>query len=396
MPLLVIERDFPSLLDDLDTPLPDTPIHEDDPFILIFTSGTTGRPKAAVLSHRCVIGFVTLQSMIAVRAMAMAGRAPSGAAPAPRLTPFPLFHVSGMGTVVSTVLTGGTTVWPTGKFDPPKIIELTRTEGVGSWGGASTHIMRLLECPDIETLDPLQITQVGIGGSATTPELVRRTEARFPHLKGTFSSGYGSTETGGLVTYAPNWMLQAATDCVGPAMPSVDIRITDDFGEVVPDGEEGNIEARSAICMLGYWRNDAANDDTIQPGRWIRTGDFGHIENGLLFIASRRRDLIIRGGENIYPFEIENRLDEHPDIDEAAVFGVDDVVFGQDVKAVVVLRAGASLTEDAVRAWCGEALASYKVPTHVEIRTEPLPRNATGKVMKHVLAGEGENTFVED
>ena len=111
--------------------------------------------------------------------------------------------------------------------------------------------------------------------------------------------------------------------------------------------------------MLGYWRNDAANEETIRAGRWVRTGDFGRLDDGILFIASRKRDLIIRGGENIYPFEIEHRLDEHPDVVEAAAYGVDDPVHGQEVKAVVVVRPGTALTEDEVRAFCAEALASY-------------------------------------
>jgi acyl-CoA synthetase (AMP-forming)/AMP-acid ligase II len=369
---------------------------EDDPFILIFTSGTTGRPTAAELSHRCVIGYVQLQTFIGARGVAMSGRANSTAAAPVRLTPFPLFHVSGMGTIVSSVMNGSVAVFPLGRFDPAKTIELTRNENVTAWTGATTHIMRLLECPDIDTLEPTQLVQVGVGGSATTPELVRRTEARFPHLKGTFSSGYGSTETGGLVSWAPNWMLQVAPDCVGPVLPTVQVRITDDAGDPLPDGEEGNIEARCPIGMLGYWRNDAANAETLLSGRWVRTGDFGRYDGGLLFIASRRRDLIIRGGENIYPFEIENRIEEHDDVEEVAVFGVDDDVFGQQVKAVVVIGSGSTLDADAVRAWCAEALASYKIPTYVELRTERLPRNATGKIMKHVLAGDAASTFVED
>jgi acyl-CoA synthetase (AMP-forming)/AMP-acid ligase II len=148
--------------------------------------------------------------------------------------------------------------------------------------------------------------------------------------------------------------------------------------------------------MLGYWHNDAANAETIRPGRWIRTGDFGRLDDGVLFIASRRRDLIIRGGENIYPFEIEHRLDEHPDVVEAAVYGMDDPVHGQQVKAVVVVVPGTELTPEMVQTFCAVSLASYKVPSMVEIRTEPLPRTATGKVMKQVLAGEVENTFVEE
>jgi acyl-CoA synthetase (AMP-forming)/AMP-acid ligase II len=307
-----------------------------------------------------------------------------------------LFHVSGLGTIVSGLMTGTTSVWPLGRFDPAAAIELSKREGITIWGGASTHIFRMLDDPAIESLDPLQITSVGIGGSATTPELIRRTEARFPHLRNTFSSGYGSTEMGGLATYATNAMLQADPTCVGPVLPTVQVRVVDEQGHDLPDGEEGDILVRSALTMTEYWRNPEANASTVLPGRWIRTGDYGHLEDGVLYLASRKRDLILRGGENIYPFEIENRLEEHPAVEDVAVFGVDHTELGQEVKAVVVLAPGATASADELRAFCAEALASYKVPAYLELRTEPLPRNATGKIMKHVLTGEGENTFVEE
>jgi len=396
MPLLLVERDFDGLTDDRSAALPDAPIDEDDPFILIFTSGTTGRPKAAVLSHRAVVAYLMEQSFIGARSMALAGMtAPPPGPPPVRLAPYPLFHVSGLSMAVSSVMTGSTSVWPLGRFDAGRVIALSKQENVAFWGGGMTHVVRLLQHPDLATIDPTQITGVGVGGSATPPDVVRQIEERFPHLSSSVSSGYGSTETG-LLSWAPGWMLKVAPDCVGTLMPTMDVRITDDDDDPLPDGAEGNIEARSWMSMLGYWQNDAANTETIRPGRWIRTGDFGRLDDGVLFIASRRRDLIIRGGENIYPFEIEHRLDEHPDIVEAAVYGVDDPVHGQEVKAVVVIRPGAELTAAIVQTFCAVSLASYKVPSIVEIRTDALPRTATGKVMKQVLAGEVENTFVEE
>ena len=137
-------------------------------------------------------------------------------------------------------------------------------------------------------------------------------------------------------------------------------------------------------------------DQGIRPGGWLRTGDFGRIENGLLFLASRRTDLIIRGGENIYPVEIENRLDEHPAVREVVVLGVDHRELGQEVKAYVVPVDDADVTVDELAAFVGETLAPHKVPAHWEIRTEPLPRNATGKILKQVVAGNAENTFIEE
>ena len=396
LPVILAERDFAELLTRPDVALPDPTIAEDDPFMLIFTSGTTGRPKAATLSNRTVIGYVQLQLFIQERSMVMAGVTRGGAPPSVRLSPFPLFHVSGMGTAVSTVMTGAKTVWPLGRFEPSRVVDLTLRENVAFWSGGTTHIARLLDSPDIERVPTSQILGIGVGGSATTPDIMRRIAVRFPHLSMSTSTGYGSTETGGIASWAPNWMLRAVPGCVGPLLPTVTARITDDRGAVLPDGAEGNIEIRSALTMLGYWRNDAANQDTIRPGRWVASGDFGRLDDGILTIASRRRDLIIRGGENIYPFEIEDRLEEHPDVVEAAVFGVDDATHGQTVKAVVVVRPGTVLEPRVLRGFCAETLSSYKVPAEVEIGTAPLPRNATGKVMKHVLAGTSASAFVDE
>jgi acyl-CoA synthetase (AMP-forming)/AMP-acid ligase II len=373
---------------------------EDDPSLLIFTSGTTGRPKAAVWSHRSVIGYLMLQSFMAARSAAMAAKAGRGAigqsVPPVRLAPYPLFHVSGLSMMGGSVMNGVKSVWPLGRFEPSAVIRLTKEEGITAWGGGTAHVVRLLESPELDSLPDRQLVSVTVAGSATTPDIIRRVEQRFPHLKGTVSTGYGSTETGGLATWAPNWMLAAAPDCVGPVLPTVSVRVTGDDGEVLSDGQEGNIEIRSAYTMLGHWGHPEADRDTIQPGRWVRSGDFGRLEQGVLFVASRRRDLIIRGGENVYPFEIENRFCEHPGVLEAAAFGVDDPIYGQKVKAVAVVRPGAGVDAEKIRSFCAEALAYYKVPDIIELTTSPLPRNASGKVMKHVLAGEAQSGFSAD
>ena len=392
---VVIEREFESLWNHApDAALPDTPIDEDDPAILLFTSGTTGRPKAALLSHRTLCAFVMTSFFIGARRTMTEG--PRGE-PGALLAAFPLFHVSGLFGSTTTSLAGGAkTVWPTGRFDAGRVLELTDQENIRSWSGASTHILRLLGHEKLEGFDGSVLNQVGIGGSATTPELIRRTEERFPHLRGTFASGYGSTETGALVSYASNEMLRESEYCVGPPLPTVELRIVDDEGNDVSEGEDGHICVRSPLVMLGYWRNDAANAETFLPDRWLDTGDVGHLRDGRLHLAARKRDLILRGGENVYPAEIENRLEGHPDIAEVAVFGVDHPELGQEVKAVVVARPGATLDADEIRHFAADKLAYYKVPAHIEIQSEALPRNATGKVMKHVLAGEGENHFVEE
>ncbi len=396
IPVICFEDDFETLrLHEKQASLPTTPIAEDDPALLLFTSGTTGRPKGALISHRTLIAFMMTSFVIgAARSLS---EPQSDRPPGAILAPFPLFHLSGtMGVVTAGLAGGAKTVWPMGRFDPAEIIALSLEENITSWNGATTHLFRLLDHPDIEKLDPDRFTGVGIGGSASTPELLRTVENRFPHLEESLGSGYGSTESGGLISYANRSMLRDAANCVGPPLPTVQIKIVDEAGKTLPDGENGRICARSPLVMLEYLNNPRANAESMLPGRWVDTGDLGHLRDGRLYLESRMRDMIIRGGENIYPAEIENCIELHPDVAEVAVYGVDDRELGQRVKAVIIPAPGASPSEESIRQFAAETLAYFKVPEFIEIRTEPLPRNATGKVMKHVLTGQGENTFVED
>ena len=397
MPVVVIEEDFVDLEGFApDAALPDIPIDEDQPALLQFTSGTTGRSKAAVLSHRSVVAFVQVVTFLGAAQAASVGL-PSTGPSRPRLAVFPMFHISGLQSAsITPMATGAGNVWPMGRFDPATVIQLTTEEGIYAWNGTATHVFRLLQDPMIETLDVSLVQNVAIGGSATTPELVRATEERFPHLVDTFTSGYGLTESGGMVSHAGNAMLQANADSVGMAMPTVGVRIVDEDGVEVPDGENGSICVRSPLVMLGYWEDVEATDQAFLPGRWLRTGDYGRLQGGELFLASRLRDLILRGGENVYPIEVEARLEQHPAVAECAVYGVDHETLGQEVKAVVVLVDGASLDLVGARAFCGEKLADYKLPEYLEVWAGPLPRNAGGKVVKAVLRGEVTQAFFEE
>ena len=375
--------------------LPEQPIDEDDPCLLLFTSGTTGRPKGALLSHRVLIGFTLASFFIgAHRSMT---EPPNGGEPGAMLAPFPLFHLSGlMASTTANLAAGLKNVYPMGRFDPARIIEMSIDEGVTSWTGATTHLFRLLDHPDIEKLDTGRFVNLSVGGSASTPELLRMMSEKFGHLEHSIGSGYGSSETGGLVSFADNAMLKEAANCIGEPLPTVEVKIVDEDGHELPEGENGRICARSPHTMIEYLNNPKANAETILPGRWVDTGDVGHVRNGRIFLESRLRDMIIRGGENIYPAEIEMRVEQHPEVAEVAVFGVDDLELGQRVKAVIVPVPGAAPTDESIREFAAEALAYFKVPEIIELRSEPMPRNATGKILKHVLSGEGENTFVEE
>jgi acyl-CoA synthetase (AMP-forming)/AMP-acid ligase II len=194
--------------------------------------------------------------------------------------------------------------------------------------------------------------------------------------------GYGMSETLGSGSRLGGVTLETHPASVGAVEPLCEIEIRDEDGNVLPDGEVGEICIKGPAVFKGYWDDPAATAKALDERRWYRTGDFGRFTDGVLQLESRMRDLIIRGGENIYPIEIENRLIEHPDIADACVVGVEHRQLGQEVAAVVVLHEGAELDADGVRAWVGQALAGFKVPTHVLFR-DVLPYTATGKVVKH-------------
>jgi acyl-CoA synthetase (AMP-forming)/AMP-acid ligase II len=362
-------------------------ITEDSAAVILFTSGTTGRPKGATLSHRNIINFALVNRLAA----AMAGAAaPAPAGPPPRnrtIVSSPMFHISGM---VAVFITGAafpsTLVFPApGPWDPLTWLELTARHKVTTWSGVPTQFWRLLRHPDIGSYDLSSVQSVGSGGAVFPPELVRELHGRFPRVR--FGNGYGMSETVGLGTLTGGEAFVTRPESVGPAQPTVEVQIRDSRGTVLAEEETGEICLRSPSVFLGYWDDPEATRAALDDDRWYRTGDFGRIAGGLLFLESRRRDMILRGGENIYPIEIENRLIEHPDIDEAAVIGVDHPELGQEPKAFVVPRPGYDVTEEQVRDWCAAVLAAFKVPASVEFRAA-LPYTETGKVLKQQLEQE--------
>ena len=396
VPTIVMEDEFAAYEHhDLGAALPDTPIDEDDLASIMFTSGTTGRPKGAICTHRNYIAFLSMNFCNgAIGRLVNPPKEDLG--PPVSVIASPLFHVSGFqSALLMGPATGMKYVWTTGRFDPEKIMRLTHEEGITRWGGITTQLWRLLEHPDFEPERYRQVRSTGGGGSVFSPELQRVVREKLPQAAGEFNVGYGSTETAGLCTMATGDLLEQDPTTVGRALPSASVAIFDDEGRRLPDGEDGNICCRGPMVTPGYWRNDKATAETFFEDGWLRIGDIGCMRDGLLFLASRKRDMIIRGGENIYPIEIENRLEEHPDVSEAAVVGVDHRTLGQEVKAFVVLREGAKLDPETLKPFIAETLAYFKVPEYFEAHPDALPRNAAGKVLKNVLLGD-ENQFSEE
>ncbi len=396
VPTVVMETDFAALTSHApDAPLPDVAIAEDDPAVILYTSGTTGRPKGAVHSHRNVLALAQMNFFHGARLRALHPANPP--AQACILVTSPLFHVSGLHSAAVTALAGGArTVWPTGRFDPALAIRLMVEEKVSAWAYTATILHRVVHHPDAAKVDLSAIRQLGGGGSPIAPALQARAREILPGAARTLGVGYGLTECTALATLHFGAELAAEPGSVGRPMPTVELAIRDEDGQPVPDGEDGEIHVRSPGVMLGYWRRADETKAAILPGRWLRTGDVGRLRDGRLTLATRKRDLILRGGENVYPAEIEQRLEQHPSVAEAAVVGVDHDELGQEVKAVIVARTGTRPDERELAYWVAQALAYFKVPAHWEIRTEPLPRNATGKVLKHALRDGGAPQFVDE
>lgn len=391
---VVLEDDLPVLTQARpEAPLPDVEIGPDDPAIILFTSGTTGRPKGAVHTHGNLGSLLAMLFFQGARAAFSGPPLPDGAPP--KVCQFmtsPLFHVSGLHTgAVMFMATGTRSVWWTGRFDPAAVAPVIERERCTGWSVTETVLHRFVHHPDVAAgkFDLSAVRTVGGGGSAVPPSTQELARAVFPNAARTMGFGYGLTECTALAT--TNFgeeLLSFPTSC-GRPLPTVTIEIRnedDPFGPPLPEGVEGEVWIRSPMVMQGYWEMPEATATTVFPGGWLRTGDLGRMEGGRLYLASRRKDLILRGGENVYPAEIEARLVEHPAIDEVAVVGVPDPEFGQAVRAVVVLRPDVAEPTDAeLREFCATALAYYKVPSEWVRRSSALPRNAMGKVIRDAL-----------
>jgi acyl-CoA synthetase (AMP-forming)/AMP-acid ligase II len=366
-------------------------VAEDDAATIIFTSGTTGRPKGAVLSHRNAIHFCwSAAATNLVRRLAVPGAGTPGSGNPPAVVASsPLFHMSGLlGQLVNAVTWGITLVVPPpGRWDATTHLELTERHRVTTWSLVPTQLWRIVDHPDLDRFDLSTLEAIGGGGATFPPELLRRTAERLPGAGTGVRVGYGMTEASGTLTLVLPPVTDADLASVGGATAGSEVEVRDTDGRPLPEGEVGQIWGRSGGIFRGYWGDEAATRAVLDEERWYATGDYGRIEGGRLFVESRLRDMIIRGGENIYPIEIENRLVEHPAIVDAAVVGVPDRVLGEQVKAFVVVAPGAEVTDDEVRDWIGGVLARYKVPAFVE-RRDALPRNALGKLNKLQLRGE--------
>jgi acyl-CoA synthetase (AMP-forming)/AMP-acid ligase II len=359
--------------------LEDVADDEEDPAVLIFTSGTTGTPKAAVLSHRAVVS-VTHNTFL------WRGRTPEEIDPAePQqrvLRSTPLFHVGGMLAHTQGMLGGHCIVLMAGKADGRRMLQIMERERVTNFPTVPTLLARVIDHPDLGLFDTSSVTSVGAGGAMVSPELMRRARAAFPNAVGGASASYGMTETGGFITMIGGEEYRRHPDSSGRAFPTCELSIRD------PDDKgEGEILIRAPSAMSGYWGQEA--ETIIDAEGWIHSGDLGRLgDDGHLHVTGRLKDIIIRGGENISPAVIEARLCAHDAVLEAAAIGLPHAELGEEVGAVVVTRAGSTLSVDDATAWLRGQVADFAVPTRWWIRERPLPVTASNKVLKSALKEE--------
>ena len=374
---------------------PDTPIDEDDPFVILYTSGTTGRPKGCITTHRGTIAQVTGIIFSGVVGAALGGSSPlpSGGDQTTSLLTSPLFHVGGLHSGLCAGLTvGAKMVFTEGRFDAEQVMALIQRERINTWGAIPTMLHRLVHHPRVSEYDLSSLTRISFGGAPTPPETIDRAREVLP-VEPSFANAYGLTETHGVATLNGGKDLLDKKTSVGRPMPLLDMKLVDEEGKEVAEGALGELLIRGPLVTPGYWNRPDATAEAVQDG-WLHTGDLAYRDSdGFLFVVDRAKDMIIRGGENVYCVEIENCLADHPEIDEAAIVGLPDPEFGERVKAIVRRVPGSSLGEDAVRRQVAGHLASFKVPEVIEFIDDPLPRNPAGKILKNLLRGTGDVSF---
>jgi len=368
--------------------MPDVSVDPDADACIFYTSGTTGRPKGAQLTHRgCVSNLLNMAYSAESTALAVqraTGVEPPETPPVPiGLVTTPLFHVTAnnCGAYIITA-TGGTMVLMY-KWDAGEALRIIEREGVTSVGGVPVMARELINHPDFSKTDTSTLTSMSGGGAQVPPDLVGKIEADVSTARP--STGYGMTETCGIITSIAADFFVDKPDSAGPAMPNFEAKCVDDDGATVAPGQLGELWVRGSSVIKGYINRPEATAESITDG-WLHTGDIARIdEHGFIYIVDRKKDMVLRGGENIYCAEVETAIYRHPDVAECSVFGVPDDRLGEEVGVAIVLKAGAKLDEAALREHCASIMAKHKIPRYVWFQEDALPRNASGKFLKREL-----------
>ena len=373
---------------------PEIDISPEDDVCIFYTSGTTGRPKGAALTHRGAVsnllnlGFWNAMTVTAGMKAVAAGETPAGAdKQAGESNPgsvlaVPLFHVTGCNCCLHPVTAQGGRLILMYRWDAGVALELIEKERPSTFTGVPTMARELINHPDFETRDTSSLSHLGGGGAAVQPDLVHKIEKK---IDGRPSTGYGLTEVNGVIAMNSAHFFTAKPESTGPVVPILESRIVSEDGEDQEAGQLGELWVRGGNVFRGYLNRPEANEEILTDG-WFHTGDIGYLDDdGFLFLVDRAKDMVLRGGENVYSAEVEAAIYEHPSVAEAAVFAVPDERLGEAVGVAIVKLPGAQLTAEELQNHVRTLIASFKVPEHIWFSEEPLPRNANGKFLKREL-----------
>ncbi|MCU6452514.1 acyl--CoA ligase [Sphingomonas sp. A2-49] len=376
-----------------DIALPDAVVAPDDDATIFYTSGTTGAPKGALGTHRNFMTNILSSGYTAARAYLRRGETPPEPTPRVTLTVIPMFHVTACSAGMMGAIATGSTMVFLRKWDATRALEVIERERVNMTGGVPTIAWQLLEHPDRASYDLSSLDTIAYGGAPSAPELVRRIYEEFGALPG---NGWGMTETTATVTQHGGEDYLNRPDSAGAPVAVADVEIRDEDGVTpLPVGTIGELWARGPMIVKGYWNKPEATAATFLDG-WVRTGDLARIDDeGFLFIADRAKDIVIRGGENIYSIEVENVLYAHPAVTDAALVGIPHRTLGEEPAAIVHLCPGCTASEAELQAFVRARLAAFKVPVAVRFLADPLPRNANGKILKKQLKALFEDRAAE-
>ncbi len=370
-----------------DRALPDVPLDPEDDATILYTSGTTGKPKGAVGTHRNSTTGTFMRAFGQARAYLRRGEpVPLPDPNAPQkcsLLVVPLFHTTGCHAAMIPSMFAGAKLVFMHKWDPEQAMQLIARERINGAGGVPTIAWQLLEHPAFGQYDLSSLESVSYGGAPAAAELVTRLKEKLPNIVP--GTGWGMTEVSGGFTghQGEDYLLRPAS--CGPAYPIGDMKIVDANGNTMPSGGVGELWVKGPSIVRGYWQKPQATAETFVDG-WLRTGDIARLDDeGFCTILDRAKDMLIRGGENIYCVEVENALHEHPAVIDAGVVGIAHQTLGEEPAAVLVLREGASVSEAELCAFLAERLAAFKVPVKIVFVPDALPRNPTGKLMKGEL-----------
>ncbi|MBB4823503.1 long-chain acyl-CoA synthetase [Sporosarcina luteola] len=342
-----------------------------DTAVVMYTSGTTGKPKGVMLTHQNIISTAEIWS----EAMRITEDDRM-------LISTPLFHCAASHVFAVPVTYKGGTVIIEEAFSPKGTVELIKKMQPTIFFGVPAMYTILLNLPNRKEIDIPSLRLFCYGAAPMPYEMVKKLKETFPGVK--VQNLYGQTENTPAASTLKDHLALEKIGSVGEALPQTEVRVVDEFGDPLPVGQVGEIVVKGPQVMKGYLKNEEETRRTIRNG-WLYTGDLGKMDDdGLLYIVDRKKDMIIRGGENVYPVEVEEVLYQIPELLEAAVVGVPDEVLGEVPKAFAVMKDGESITEEEVLSYCRSQLAKYKIPVEVEFLSE-LPRNASGKVLKHTL-----------